>query len=180
MNDTLRYINTKFEPDDIVEMRFICKGKSAIKQWHYAKDLSKHLDQWRRFNEQGYNVYIGPNPRRQFNTSGDANVLLARFFFTDFDGIEPGDGCGIWEVVSDRIYQAGIDTPDLAVSSGHGVHTYWKLPEPMTDLQRWRKIQAGLAEKLDSDPAIKNPERIMRLPGFKNVKRKPYTDCFIL
>ena len=49
----------------------------------------------------------------------------------------------------------------------------------MPDLARWRNIQGALAEKLDSDKAIKNPERIMRLPGFKNVKNEP-VDCFIL
>ena len=101
-------------------------------------------------NERGYNIYIGVNPRKEFNSSGDKNVKLVRFFFADFDSIGPGDGCGIWEVVSDLIYQAGIDTPDFAVFSGHGVHTYWKLPEPMTDFERWRKIQGGLAKKLGS------------------------------
>ena len=179
MSDIIRYIDTIFEPDDIVEMRLLLKDRPPIQQWHFAKDLSKQIDQWQRLNEQGYNVYIGVNPRKAFNTSGDDNVLHGRFFFADFDNIAPGDGCGIWEFVSDRIYRAGLDVPDLAIFSGHGIHTYWKMPEPMNDLDRWKKIQAGLAEKLDSDKAIKNPERIMRLPGFKNVKKEP-VDCFIL
>jgi hypothetical protein len=179
MSDIIRYIDTIFEPDDIVEMRLLLKDRPTIQQWHFAKDLSKQFDQWQQLNEQGYNVYIGVNPRKAFNTSGDDNVLHGRFFFADFDNIAPGDGCGIWEFVSDLIYRAGLDTPDLAIFSGHGIHTYWKLPEPMNDLDRWKKIQAGLAEKLDSDKAIKNPERIMRLPGFKNVKKEPI-DCFIL
>jgi hypothetical protein len=179
MSDITKYIDTIFEPDDIVEMRLLLKDRSPIQQWHFAKDLSKQIDQWQRLNEQGYNIYIGVNPRKAFNTSGDDNVLHGRFFFADFDNIDPGDGCGIWEFVSDRIYRAGLDVPDLAIFSGHGIHTYWKLPEPMNDLDRWKKIQAGLAEKLDSDKAIKNPERIMRLPGFKNVKKEP-VDCFIL
>lgn len=179
MSDSIKYINAVFQPDDIVEMRLLAKGRQPIQQWHYAKDLSKQFDQWQQLNEQGYNVYIGVNPRKQFNRSGDNNVLHSRFFFADFDNIEPGDGCGIWEFISDRIYRAGLDMPDFEISSGHGMHTYWKLPEPMDDLDRWRKIQGGIAEKLDSDKAIKNPERIMRLPGFKNVKKEP-VDCFIL
>ena len=179
MSDAIKYINAVFQPDDIVEMRLIGKDRPPIKQWHYARDLSKQLNEWRRLNEQGYNIYIGVNPRKAFGKSGDNNVMHGRFFFADFDNIEPGDGCSIWEFVSDRIYRAGLDIPDFEVFSGHGMHTYWKLPEPMTDLARWRKIQGGLAEKLDSDKAIKNPERIMRLPGFKNVKNEP-VDCFIL
>ena len=179
MSDITKYINTIFQSEDIVELRFICKSRSTIKQWHYAEDLQKHLAEWRLFNDRGYNIYIGVNPRKEFNKSGDDNVKLARFFFADFDNIKVGDGCGLWEFVSDRIYQADLDVPDIAVFSGHGVHVYWKLPESMKDLDRWRNIQAGLAEKLRSDKAIKNPERIMRLPGFKNVKNKP-VDCFII
>ena len=181
MNDTERFIDMVFEPDDIVEMRFYGDGKSIKKEWHYAKDLSQHFNSWHRLNRRGYHVSIGINPRKEFNVSGDVNVLLARYFFADFDDIEPGDGCGIWEFVSDTIYNSGIDLPDFAVFSGHGIHTYWKLPEPMTDLERWRRIQTGITETLNTDRQVKNPERVMRLPGFINTKKmnKP-VDCFIL
>ena len=178
MNDTKRFIDLVFEPDDIVELRFI-KSKSIKRQWHYARDLPKYFDQWQHLNNRGYNIFIGINPRKQFNESGDKNVLHSRFFFADFDKIEPGDGCGIWEFVSDRIFQAEIDLPDFEVFSGHGIHTYWKLSEPLKNLKSWRKIQTALIKMLDSDKAIKNPERIMRLPGFINVKSEP-TDCFIV
>ena len=60
--------------------------------------------------------------------------------------------------------------PDMSVFSGHGIHCYWHMKEPLNDLDRWRKIQSGLIRKLNSDKTIKNPERIMRMPGFMNIK----------
>ena len=110
------------------------------------------------------------NPRIEFAKSGDDNVKLARWLFADFDHIEPGDGCGRWEFISDRIYRAGLETPDMVISSGHGLHTYWKLSEPLRDMERWRAIQEKLVITLNSDKNIKNPERIMRVPGFQNMK----------
>jgi hypothetical protein len=180
MLDAQKFIDAIYKPDDIVGLRLIRGKKEApIEQWHCAKDLPKHFDQWQAYNEDGYNIYIGVNPRTEFQKSGDVNIKHARYVFADFDNIEPGDGCSVWDFVSERIYQTGIEMPDIAIFSGHGIHTYWQLPEAMTDLGRWRKIMAGLIGKLNSDKSVKNPERLMRLPGFKNVKSEP-VDCFIL
>jgi hypothetical protein len=43
----------------------------------------------------------------------------------------------------------------------------------MEDLAEWTAMQKHLARVLQSDPVIHNPERIMRLPGFLNVKGEP-------
>ena len=68
MNDFQRYINFIFQPEDIAEMRLINKRTGHISQeWHFAKELPTHLDEWQRFNERGYNIYIGVNPRKEFN-----------------------------------------------------------------------------------------------------------------
>ncbi len=179
MSDLGQYINFIFRPEDIAELRLISKDKRPIQLWHKAKELSQLEKYLQQQNVAGYNIYVGVNPRKELNKSGDENVLLARFLFADFDNIEAGDGCGIWEFVSDIIHKADIETPDMAIFSGHGIHCYWQLKEPLDDLNRWRKIQSGLSEKLNSDKAIKNPERIMRVPGFTNMKNKP-VDCFIL
>jgi len=133
-----------------------------------------------RYNRQDYNIYAGVNPRQARGISGDEGVLLARCLFADFDDILPGDGCGPSEFVLMRIEEADLPNPTLVISSGHGVHTYWRLSEPVEDLNKWKQLQERLICALDSDKSIKNPERIMRLPGFLNVKEKPHTECFIV
>ena len=174
------YIQAVFSPDDIAEFRLIREGH-VRKDWAFAQDCLSLETKLRAKNQQGWNVFVGVNPRIQIGKSGDANVKLARWLFADFDHVEPGDGCGRWEFISDLIYRAGLDMPDLVVSSGNGLHCYWQLSKPLMDMERWRKTQERLILTLHSDPAVKNPERLMRIPGFKNMKdRANPRGCFIV
>jgi hypothetical protein len=179
MTDIQTIITCLFEPDDIVELRCIRGKEDVIKRWVCAKELPSMTEKLTAWNQQGYNIYYGVNPRREAGKSGDANVLLARAFFCDFDHIEPGDGCGRFELVYTDILLSGLPEPTLAVHSGHGLHCYWRLAEPLTDLALWRDMQSRLNEKLDADRNVKNAERLMRLPGFLNTKRKPFQESFI-
>ena len=182
MNDIRTITNTLFEPGDIVELRCI-RGKrpnAQIQQrWTTAEELPSIADELASLNKQGYNVYYGVNPLKAKGKSGDDNVLLARCLFCDFDDVEPGDGCGMFEFVHTDIFLAGLPEETMAVHSGHGIHVYWRLDEPIHDLNIWRAMQEKLNRRLGADPAIKNPERIMRLPGFMNTKELPFQDCFV-
>jgi hypothetical protein len=66
----------------------------------------------------------------------------------------------------------------MIVVSGHGVHLYWRLLEPITNLGRWTAIQKRLIEMFGADKAIHDPARMMRLPGFMNVNGDP-SRCYI-
>lgn len=175
MNDLVSHI---FEPEDIVELRCI-RGRDVVKRWTTAADLPDMAEELHDLNQQGYNIYYGPNPRKESGKSGDDNVLLARCLFCDFDNLDPGDGCGRLEFVWTDIFMARLPEPTLAVHSGHGLHIYWRLDEPILDLNKWKVVQEKLNSRLGADKTIKNPERIMRMPGFLNTKKDPYQDCFI-
>jgi hypothetical protein len=168
-----------FEPADIVEIRAIARGGQVRKFWSKARDLPGLVPKLERLNRQNYNIYVGPNPRKAEGLSGDENVQVCRTLFVDFDKIDPGDGCGIWEFVEPRIEAAGLPIPTLTVFSGHGIHAYWRLTEALKPAE-WAGPQSRLIATLESDPACKNPERVMRLPGFLNVKKAPHADCFIM
>jgi KaiC/GvpD/RAD55 family RecA-like ATPase len=176
--DFLRQARAIFEPGDIVEMRLLGPGE-PIKRWRPAADLPSMTDELAEYNRQGWNIYFGPNPRKARNLSGDKNVLLSRCLFADFDHIE-ADGCGPAEIVLGRIEDAGLPTPSLIANSGHGIHAYWRLAGPVTGLDRWRILQKRLIATVGSDPAIHNPERIMRAAGFENTKREPHAPAFIV
>ena len=60
--------------------------------------------------------------------------------------------------------------PDILVSSGSGVHGYWLLDEPSTDLQRVEALNRAIRGKLGGDNAI-DAARILRLAGTYNRKR---------
>jgi len=173
-----QYAACVFEPDDIVEVRAIASGGRVRTFWRLAHDLYLLVPEWEKLNRDGFNVYVGPNPRKAEGLSGDDSVLLCRTLFVDFDGVEPGDGCGRWEFIEPRIETTGLPMPTLTVFSGHGVHCYWRLTEPMPPTA-WVLAQTRLIAALGTDPTIKNPERIMRVPGFANHKA-PTADCFTI
>lgn len=91
---------------------------------------------------------------------------MARCVFCDIDNTTIDDALH-------RIKEADLPWPTVIVNSGHGVHLYWRLDEPTTDLQQWSMIQKQLAKLLDADPKVCDAPRIMRLPGSVNHKSEP-------
>jgi len=174
MTDQIRqFVECVYEPDDTVEIRAIGKrdGERAQihKQWTRAGALSEQASDLAALNRQGFDVYVGLNARTGGGVSGDKSVATCRCLFADFDGLAPE--CMQDEALN-RIMDAELPLPTLIVASGHGVHAYWRLREPI-DPGKFYVLQARLAYTLDSDRKVKNPERVTRLPGFDNVKAEP-------
>lgn len=166
-----RYAACVFEPLDWAEVRFIHrdKGKDGPKPCSECVPAGKLTLMVRKLadaNAEGFNIYVGPNPRLACGAKGDAGVALARCLFVDFDKCAVDDAF-------ERIVEAGLPTPTLTINSGHGCHAYWRMAEPMRDLASWKEIQKDLIALLGTDKVIFNPERMMRLPGFLNVKGEP-------
>ncbi len=165
------YARCVFDPCDITEERLI---PSRAQDWHRASELPAQAEKLLARNWQKENIYIGGNPRRATGGSQAEDVLLARCLFADFD-----DGCTV-EQARDGIACAQLPEPTLLLASGHGIHAYWRLTEPLFDLAAWTLNQKRLIATLGSDKNIHDPPRIMRLPGFWNVKEEPYVPCFIV
>lgn len=163
------YSSMLYALGDWVEIRRLPRRVST---WHRAADLPSLAGQLVDDNDRGENLHIGANPRREHGQRGDDAVPLARCLFADFDDttIEQAD---------DARKAVGMPRPSMTVNSGHGVHVYWRLAAPI-DPQAWREWQKDLAALMGSDPAVCNPERVMRLPGFLNRKREPAVPCCIV
>jgi hypothetical protein len=163
------YVACVFAPTDMVEVRLLPSGKRI---WHQASRLAEATEALLRDNEYGEHIHAGVNPRHGSGGSSREDVACARCLFVDFDGIEP-------DVARERWENVGMPKPTLTVASGHGIHAYWRLSEQMTDMVLWSGLQKRLIELLDSDRAIHDPARLMRLPGFMNHK-EPAAACRIV
>ena len=117
------------------------------------------------------NIYASANPRIATGCSTSDDVMLARSLFVDLEKITVDEALA-------KVVVAKMPTPTMIVVSGHGVHLYWRLLQPITDLKRWTTIQKRLIQLFGSDPAIHDPARMMRLPGFLNVNGDP-ARCYI-
>lgn len=168
-----------FAPDDLIEIRLIWpsreqanhdKTKSPKSSWVKAENLHRgeHVRRWLEANAQGWGVYVGANPRKASGgRKGDA-VACARNLLIDFDGRETMEGA------RRKVQEADLPEPTMWIASGHGVHAWWRLEEPLTDLLEWTARQKALIAHLaGADASIHDPPRVMRLPGFTNTKASP-------
>lgn len=159
------FLDALTEPDDIIELRPLIHGKGVGpgQTWRKPGEIASMNGSLDAMNVEA-SVYFGVNPRDRVGGSKDEHVSICRCVFVDFDdGMTP-------DRAIERITSAGLPHPTATVSTGGGVHCYWRLTEPI-DKTRFREIQAGLIAKLGSDDKIKDAPRIMRLPG--TVNRKP-------
>lgn len=152
-----------FTDEDIVEVRRLDSCRST---WHAAKDLHLVADELTQENRTGQHIHISANPRRNSGGKASKDVAMCRCLFADLDKTTP-------DAAQKLLDSTRLPKPTLTVASGHGIHLYWRLAEPITELATWTRFQKDLIALLNSDPAIHDPARIMRLPGFTNHKAPP-------
>lgn len=110
-------------------------------------------------NDVGWNCYICVNPIDPGHRAParDRDILTAFYAFIDADD----------ENASSNITQSPL-LPDFCIQTGtipeKRMHAYWSVSD-VPCLQEWSEVQSKLIGYFGSDPAIKNPSRIMRMAG---------------
>ncbi len=168
------FLAALFLPEDIAEFRIIQDDRLAVtRHWPAGEVDAAKIATLKRYNAEGANIYVGANPRPAAGMRGDECIQIARSVFVDFD-----NGATV-EAALAKIAEYNFPSPSIIIGSGHGVHLYWLLADPLTDLSIWAGIQCDMIAAFGSDPVIKNRERIMRVPGFINQK-PPVADAVLL
>lgn len=155
------FLTTIFLADDVIEFRPL---KLAESRWGRLADLPNIVPWLVTLNEAGKQIYFGANPRKQYGGSKASDVRLARCLFADFDNN------ATHEDAVTRITIAGLPSPTVVVRTGGGVHCWWVLAEPLSDLGVWKSRMKAMIATLGSDTTVHDNPRIMRLPGFVNHK----------
>lgn len=89
----------------------------------------------------------------------DASITSVPALFVEWDD-KPLE----WQRIAWQ--ELGLPEPSLQVETGgKSLHTYWVLDQPLPPDQ-WRETIKRLIAHCGSDPAVKNPSRVMRLPGW--------------
>ena len=161
-----QYAAVAWQPEDLIEVRYIPADRqtgTAGSFWTKAKDLpTKHERAMEALNHRPAGISAGILPRKAKGGKSDADCLPGSVIWADFDGVTP-------RAALERATGAGMPKPSMVVSSGHGTHLYWRLTE-LTDPEKISALVADVAALLGSDPAVSNPSRVLRLPGFINWK----------
>ena len=148
------------------EIRCLGEHRTPITQIFTLEAVAEAVDFALQMNATKLNVYMMINP---INPSAciqpgrgatDTDIVRAHYSFADAD-----DRQGLQGLTS----LADNLPPDIHVTTGtvpyERSHAYWKLAKPCYDMNFWTSKQAHIADQCDTDRSVKNPSRIMRLPG---------------
>lgn len=170
-----RFVKGLFESEDLVEIRAIkhgiakraCSSRVVDRLWLPAIELVKRFDRLDALNRSGADIYFGVNPRTHRSGNKDA-IHQCRSFWADVDNVDPSH-------LSDRLDH--VPDPTIVVASGHGAHVYWKLDEAeLVEFKntrfRFESMLRRFCTNIGAD-STHDVSRILRLPGFLNLKREP-------
>ena len=148
------------------EIRCLGEHRTPITQIFTLEAVAEAVDFALQMNATKLNVYMMINP---INPSAciqpgrgatDTDIVRAHYSFADAD-----DRQGLQGLTS----LADNLPPGIHVTTGtvpyERSHAYWKLAKPCYDMNFWTSKQAHIADQCDTDNSVKNPSRIMRLPG---------------
>jgi P4 family phage/plasmid primase-like protien len=162
----LAFLRSIFAPDDWIEIRLLPLGAS---RWFRHTDDAEAIRvmTWaeeRNTREQSPdNVYFGGHPRLEPGKRGDSNVAQFSVLIADWDDTSPDDAIA-------RCEEANLPRMNRVVMSGGGTHGYWFVDPLITSSAVYRGLIKGIAHAVGSDKCVHNPERLLRVVGFDNVK----------
>ena len=156
----------------LFEVRCLGENKKPLSQKFSHKKIPDAVEFAKAKNDQKYNVYTTINPvsPNVEKNARDENVSLAFFSFADADDLA---GVEALKKFCD------IQKPEFTVITGRiphlRFHGYWRLLKPCSNMALWRETQEQIALNFQTDTVVKNPSRIMRIPGtisYPNCKKR--------
>lgn len=130
--------------------------------WIEAKTYQNGIDHLRSLNSRGYGIYLIPN------SGGGADADISRFptLFYECDGVNKDEQ---WQRL--RSLEAKLKNgASMVVETRNSLHCYFALDYDGLLPSTWTQYQQRLIQEQQSDEAIWNPARLMRLVGFDHQK----------
>lgn len=165
----LSFLRDLYRPtlEGLIEIRALKPvGGTHARNWF--SDVEEAYEFAASFNEhRNVNVYFGVAKRR--GRSGDkASVLGTSALWFDLDCVNAG-----WNTekcLEHICVELNELCPSAIVRSGGGLHGYYYLTEPLTDVAFIESCNATLRDIFSADKVF-NADRILRVPDTWNVKR---------
>ena len=155
--------NTVGQP--LIEIRSISQSGSANAARFALKNIEDAAQHAEAMNAAKQNIYMCINPIDPIieipagQAAKDTDILAAFYCFAD------ADTAGAMENIlsfAGPKFTMSIKTGTTPFARGHA---YWRLEEPVQNMQAWRDVQKAIAASLQTDAAVVNPSRIMRVAG---------------
>jgi predicted P-loop ATPase len=150
--ETLKFLEILKKKPDETRIRLINNPRSKGKGAEKAIMTPEKIAEWSKRQASIYAVV---------NHGGDHDVDITGCvgLYMEHDTIPKSQQLVCWQGI--------LPPPSLQVDTGgKSIHQYWVL-NSILEPERWRILTEHLIRVFGSDPSIKNPSRVMRLPGFR-------------
>lgn len=137
--------------------------------WIEAKRYKDGIAYLRSLNAKGYGIYLIPNS----GGGADADITQFPALFYECDGVSKDEQ---WEKLRSLETALGRSASSV-VETRNSLHCYFALDYDGLLPSTWTQYQQRLIQLQESDPAIWNPARLMRLAGFNHQKWNSETLC---
>ena len=141
----------------------------------YVGTLSQNITGIQAANDAGYGIFVG------INAGGfkDSEITEIRAAYIDLDRKDFADEETFDQAV--RYAATGRKTNEeppaenwpcatAVIQTGAGAHAHWRLKSGTCPVAQFKPLQQALVKKFGGDPAVVNPARLMRVPGFAHWK----------
>lgn len=136
--------------------------------WIESKTYQDGITYLQSLNVKGYGIYLIPNE------GGGADTDIERFpaLFYECDGVSKNEQ---WQKLRSLESKLGRFASSV-VETRNSLHCYFTLQDCNLSPSTWIEYQQRLIQQQDSDKAIWNPARLMRLVGFNHQKWNSETE----
>ena len=136
-----------------VRLRSFYPKGHPLKNTDRGKKSNANIDWITQCQSEGRGVYVVVND----GGDTDSEITGCRAFFCEWDDRSKEEQINAWK-------DLGLPEPLQIDTGGKSIHNYWILKKTI-DPKTWKPIQERLLDYADADRALKNPSRVMRLPG---------------
>jgi len=151
-SDTLRFLEILGKDPASTKVRMIPNKKSIGCPPQKGTCLPETLMEW---STQEAGIFLVVNN----GGDSDASITKCVALFLEHDDLTIEEQANCWKGI--------LPEPSMQVhTGGKSLHQYWVFKEPV-DPERWRELTQKAIIRFRSDPTVKNPSRLMRLPGYK-------------
>src|SRR5258706_5412612 len=166
-NPTLTSFLSAFFPDENEEIHFRAfKPKGTAAQTDNGPVLitgtRRQLAENQSFRQrlkklnESRGLYFAPNA----GGSKDERIVRFNAAFCEKDDLPIAE--------KHRLFDSAPLSPSIRVESKRSVHAYWLL-KGNCSADQWASLQLTLIDYFHSDPKIRNPSRVMRIPYFDHL-----------
>lgn len=162
----LQYRPTQENPDAKRMRAIFYTKKQVLEDWPTINRQLEHFNK-----SQVENIHHAVNPRfrkpAKHGKNSDVSHYVAIWVDVDFHGNEEAVRKQFFDTLADLATRGLF--PSVIVESGRGLHAYWLFDKPYTVAEA-RPICAGIQDYFKISDAVFDQRRILRMPGFANLK----------